>query len=492
MIKVHRDINRLHRRLCIASLVTPFTGALSALCCICGIAVIVLRVNRYDTQPAWWFFLGAAAVTLFATPVLKRRSLPTREQVVSLVDERNGLGGLLMADGIQGSEQWRLGNKPGGAAVSWSNPPILVILLIALIFLLFATWLPMPAIAKKPGVLQIGRAMTRIEEQIDTLESLEMLDEQRAELFRKELEAIEKEKNAENPAATWETIDQLTESINSKVNEELEDLESRLAEQAAMNEVVDAVVEMWDESAGGKDIAAMAASELAELVNSDALTPELSRFMQQALPGLCSSNALASLSQEDMQKLSEALSALSAEELSKLRELFESGLASAESMQGCENARILTAEELRELLRSQCRKCSGGGCSNLTACVAMAVSSSSACQGGRPGDKPGRGGINRGPGHAPLEFSGNTEEDDFLFKLQALPKGSPRFQENKLVGISATAPQVNTDSGVSAGGALGGESSSAAAVSSAVLPQHRKVVEHYFSRNPAPPAKPEE
>jgi len=404
-----------------------------------------------------------------------------------MVDNSERCGGLLMAREISGSQAWQLKVPMKKLTVGWRNLKLLTTLIASFLFCLLAVYLPVPQTLQAPGPLQIGKVLNKIEEKIDTLESLDMLEEKRAELFRQELEELEKSKTDETPAVTWEAIDQLTESIAAKANEEVENLQNKLAQQSAMNEMVDAVVESWDEASAEKDIAAAAAAELADLINSDALTPELRNSLQQAMPGLSSSNSLnsATLTKEDMKKLSDALSSLSAEEMAKLREMLEAGLMNSSQMQAAQNARMMTAEELREMLEQQCKNSScTNGCSNLSAC--LAVSAQGVCP-GASGDKPGRGGISHGPGHAALTFSGNTEESGYRFKLQALPKGSPRFNQNKLIGISAAAPEINTENSQSSGGTLDSKSASgASAISTTLLPQHRGVVRNYFSRKTDP------
>ena len=192
-----------------------------------------------------------------------------------MVDNSERCGGLLMAREISGSQAWQLKVPMKKLTVGWRNLKLLTTLIASFLFCLLAVYLPVPQTLQAPGPLQIGKVLNKIEEKIDTLESLDMLEEKRAELFRQELEELEKSKTDETPAVTWEAIDQLTESIAAKANEEVENLQNKLAQQSAMNEMVDAVVESWDEASAEKDIAAAAAAELADLINSDALTPEL-------------------------------------------------------------------------------------------------------------------------------------------------------------------------------------------------------------------------
>lgn len=477
------NIKNLHQRLCVVALASPIVRNASVIIAIAGIIVITLRVNNISVTPPYIvsFFviiLATSAITI----LLKRHTLPSHSQVTSMLDNHGRCGGLLMARKISGSQAWQPKDHAEPLTISWSNPPLLITFFATFLFLLLALYLPIPTTTLRPSTLQLGKALTKIEEQIDTMESLDMLEDERAELFRKELEALEKERSAENPATSWEAIDQLTENLTSKANDEIEDIQNKLTEQSAMNEMVDAVIEMWEETEAGKDLASMAAMELADLLNNNALSPELAELMKQSIPKLSNSNSLnsASLSKEDMKKLSDALNSLSAEELAKLRELFEQGLMNSSQMQSCQNARILTAEELREMLRQQCNSSScTNSCTNLSSCISASMLCQSACSSGQPGS----GGVNRGPGHAALEFSGNTEENGFLFDLQALPKGTPQFKQNKLVGISATTPQVNSDDPQSSGGVLATENAKGAAtVSSSLLPQHRSVVQNYFLR----------
>ena len=52
-------------------------------------------------------------------------------------------------------------------------------------------------------------------------------------------------------------------------------------------------------------------------------------------------------------------------------------------MKQCSDARMMSAEELREMLERQCNKSGSGSCSNLSACASMMLSSCAGTQAGR-------------------------------------------------------------------------------------------------------------
>jgi len=100
------------------------------------------------------------------------------------------------------------------------------------------------------------------------------------------------------------------------------------------------------------------------------------------------------------------------------------------------------------------------------------------------GGRPGRGGISRGRGDAPMTWKDPSNEEGAEFEEQALPPGAMRsMKDAELVGVSVGAPDEAEGESASAGGALSGaEAAGGSAHRQTTLPQHRRAVERYFER----------
>jgi hypothetical protein len=100
-------------------------------------------------------------------------------------------------------------------------------------------------------------------------------------------------------------------------------------------------------------------------------------------------------------------------------------------------------------------------------------------------NRPGRGGINRGRGDAPMTWRDPGAEEKVEMRSEMLPTGAARsLDEAPTVGVSAAAPDaydpsVEAGTGALRGAAAGGGS----AARERVLPQHRAAVERYFERD---------
>ena len=96
------------------------------------------------------------------------------------------------------------------------------------------------------------------------------------------------------------------------------------------------------------------------------------------------------------------------------------------------------------------------------------------------GTRPGRGGINRGRGDAPLQFDGLTEGDTDAFTAQKLPRGRVPPKDWQLVGVLQASPEVAPERDESAGGA-GATGGGRAAFRRRLAPHHREVVRKFFT-----------
>ncbi|MBN2684808.1 MAG: hypothetical protein JXR40_05975 [Pontiellaceae bacterium] len=109
------------------------------------------------------------------------------------------------------------------------------------------------------------------------------------------------------------------------------------------------------------------------------------------------------------------------------------------------------------------------GCTNLALCAGLT---------------PGTGGVNRGPGTAPISWLNDSSEEGISFKEELLTATQINSMNSEKVGESFSAPEVDAGATGSTGGALNGQQAQdSAATQTRILPQHRDAVGRYFKRN---------
>jgi hypothetical protein len=120
-------------------------------------------------------------------------------------------------------------------------------------------------------------------------------------------------------------------------------------------------------------------------------------------------------------------------------------------------------QSLRDFLDSQCKgACEGEG----------------DCDSGIPG----RGGINRGPGSAAIQFDHNTQETDAEMKERALEPDYVDMEASVKMGVTRNAPTPNRNGSAAEEGGAVTDTTGVAGSSGrdAVLPKHRGAVKRFF------------
>jgi hypothetical protein len=177
----------------------------------------------------------------------------------------------------------------------------------------------------------------------------------------------------------------------------------------------------------------------------------------------------------------------------------EAGTISPEQLKEMANALYLSKEDLSALLEKLCEadlldleainlnaKIGECDCEGLAAFLEQNAGKMSVgkmvalwCEG-----KPGRGGVTRGRGDAPMIWGDETSEEGAKFEEEALPPGAiASMKESGLIGVSMGAPTEEGAGGPSESGALSGATAGGgSAFTQNVLPRHRGTVERYFER----------
>jgi hypothetical protein len=434
-----------------------------------GLTVLAGRLMLDVTAAA---LLWGAAGALPAVAVglwLGWRRRPEAAAVRALLDSRSQAGGLLMAGG-----EAQLGGWAGrvGAVVRprirWQAQQTLGMFALAAVFVGAAFLVPRPEEAFGEPPLQVGPATQRLEEQVEVLEEEEIVTPEEAEAMRKRLERAREEASGNDPVKTWEALDHMARNLKQEARDATE-AAAREAEEAAELEMVAKALENAANDLAPEDLA-RAMKEMRELAQQAA---EESRALRRSLrkQGLKTQGS-GKWSKEDLQKLGQACQGAAGDLDKMARKLKENGF----------NDRQI------QRLAKRIKKCRNGksgdeGMKKLSEYLKENQGDMAGCKQKAGRMRPGRGGINRGPGAAPMVFGDPSDPNAGRFKENVLlPTEVADFRDSQLTGLSLGAPETE-EVEASTGGALSGtEAGGGSAQTQRILPRHREAVEGYFSR----------
>jgi len=438
---------------------------------ISGVAVLVTRFTGELPINWWQWMLGSWAALACIAWYRERLRQPESKQLRAAFDRQNQAGGLVMAAAEVDTRSWEA--KAGSfilPSVQWNSGRVWAGILLATVFLMTTLLVPVKyASLLSDPPLEISQQVDQLHEQIDVLESEYILPENEAEAKREELDRIAEQASGFNPSKTWEALDQLLHTNEQLAQEEAEDALSKLK---AINEatLLGKALEMLPK--GLKDQKAMEEGlkqmgnlmqQLAKAgaLDPENLPPELKKAMAEAMKQLAKGEG------PDAQQLKQLLEALenNQDQLKDLAKLLgQKGLIPpnlADQFKPGQGG--IDPGPLAELLRQH-----QGDFQELLQEL--------------EGELGGNGGINRGPGHAPLLYGNNSSEEGSKFKEQKLGLSVP-LEQAKLAGVTITAPKVTGGEAILGKGALNtAQAGGGNALSSPVLPRHRGAVQRFFQR----------
>lgn len=430
-----------------------------------GTSVLVLRAAAgVPRVQLLWGFLGLGPV-LFLAGLAARRRMPKTSAVRALLDGQSRCGGLLMASESADIGQWRQ-RMPGISVPSlrWRGRKTLALLAAGVVFVIIGFAVPQRfASMQDRHSLDIGKEADRLAAQIETLREEDIIDSEKARTLKEKLEQIEANASGEGPARTWEALDHMENQAAKKADEAAEEAVSQTEKLTKAQ----ALAEGLKKDLGKMDgkTAAEAMGELAEMVKkacqeNDALAEKLSEQLQDA----CEDG---SLTPEQLEELADALAGRKGEIGEMLDNLCDAGLIDGQMVRlneelgdyDCEGLADFLEENgegmpVAELVDAWCRSC------------------------------PGRGGITRGRGDAPMTWKNESDPQGAKFKEKALPKASlAALKDSRLLGLSSGAPQVGKTGIDPRTGALKtAAAGSGAAHTHTILPRHRGTIRRYFKR----------
>jgi hypothetical protein len=437
-----------------------------------GAAALIARfATGVDSAKWWWGAAGLAGVWGIAC-LLGWRQRPSAEQARAVVDSRGRLGGVLMAQDMDGFDAWvHRVCVPPALRVRWRGGQACGALALSSVFVLGALLAPMPRWDGAAAGMNVQRTIDSLEDQVQMLEEERILDEPEAQTLREDMARIGEDALGADPSRTWEALDHLADRLDQTAAEAADEALRQMSDSAAAESLAQALNNSAGQLSEQQMSAAMQAlSELTkQAVGNDlsaGLPPEMAEALTQA--------AAAGLDPETLAQLAEMLNGRQGD----LQAMLDA-LESAKLIQGrlSDMPVDYDPDALLEWLETQ-----GEG-----ECDAAAIAK--AC-------KAGRGGITRGPGHTEMIWKDPSSKEDASFDPQVLPPSRLRdLDDARLLGVTRAAPDTEPDSEGSTGGALGGASTTGGSAQTAtILPRHRAAVQRYFQRSvpdnedQAPPA----
>lgn len=479
-----------------------------------GAAVLVMRVaNLLPWNLLFYGALGLLLAPLLAM-VFTRRNLPSDETLCATLDRENLAGGLVVSSMEADISSW--GSQVANLKipnVKWESRKTYASAFLAVAFVLIAFTLPDRAIVadyRRP--LNIEDQLERLNNQLETLKEENIIEVEKVEAIKSDLERIQKEAEGVGPVKTLEALDHLQNRLKQEAEKAAEEgiKESEtlakaeaLADEAQkqsenfspedQSQLMQGLAEMLNEMLGEtpdlfEKLAAMdeQSGENGGGENGGENGKEGGNENKQKQDGMgtqkvdaeklrqmLKENNLDGLTPEQLQQLKEAMQQCREANKEMLERLKEGGMIDPEQLKQLRQVEKVDEEELKRMLE-ELGCCEGGECDCDGEC-------DGSCQ------KPGRGGISRGRGDAPITFDDDeVSEEGMEFQSKILPPPALEELKNSLrFGSSRTAPSLTPGGSASdQGGALQElDQGIGSAHGHTILPQHRGPTGRYFDRN---------
>ena len=458
-----RLVRSVRHRLAALLVARVFSRLLTVWCTAGGLLVLACRMR--SVSPWWLLPWGTAGmlVCLAGATVFGVRRTPPPAAVAALLDRLGRCGGLLMArdDGVALDAWAATLVLPPRPQVRWAWRGPMCSLLTAVLFLALAGLLPQRVVrpVEAPG-LDVGGIVADLHARIAVLEEEDVLETETADELRQKLDALGGESSAWDPADTWAALDHLAEGLADRAGEAAQEA---VAEIEALAEAAEQARALADASAelGEGSVLTEAMAALADRLADEAL-------LRAAAAGDADAQGVDSLLQDgalsaaELGELAKALNGQQAGLSCMVGRLCDAGLIGGGWLLQCQNAQEMDGEALAAFL-AEC---------GLAAAELM-------------GGLPGRGGVTRGRGDAPMTWSSGTSEEGVDFKEETLPPATlAALRDSELVGVSLGAPRQDENAPGAVHGALGqAKAGGGAGVAHRLLPRHRRAVTRFFTRN---------
>ncbi len=421
---------RLARRLNLGRWLETALPVWAAVSVVAACALLIVR-NRGDVDPAWFGLgvvaagvIGGLAVFVFGT----RRDLASTDDALVWLEHRMGLNNRLTA-AAAGIGEWPTPRRDALELLAWRPSRLLPAPLFSALLLVTAGWIPVTVDRGPiPPPVSPPVAWTEMERWLEEVQQTELVEEQAIEAWHERVESLESQ-----PKEEWFSHSSLeaSDSLREELASELRALEKGLSDaEASLSKMIE-----LDENA----------------------SPEKRRLSQKRLGESLEDLELASLPLS--RKMKRQLMTLARER----------------------NVKRMTKEQL-EQLRERLRE---RRYANLPRpgddAYAFLTPGGSDTQGSS--GEPGRGGVNRGPGSAPIDLTGERTELETT-RIEDVMGHEPlgaEFGETVSVGlgehdVDTSEFRVGGVAGATTARGEGGE----LVWSQTLTPEERRVLEKYF------------
>jgi len=457
-------VNRLRLKVAFLLVARKFLHYLTVLAFLFGLVIVIVRVSisiprLYLLWGLWCIF----PILIFAVYQGVHQT-PSRGQFCALFDAKNNSGGLLMAD-----EEFNLGawhqrlvsvSQPD---LKWHSSRSVGLFSLALVFVVVSFLLPQRYVnISSARTLDISEDVEELHLKIETLKEESIISEQVADEFVQQLEQLEDSSSVYEPAKTWEALDHLEQTLEKNAQEFAS---SAVRQTEAVTQTQTLAEGLYNDGAALDDnLLAEAMSELFAMLQSHTENNEmLKNALSSEVMNACQAGIL---SPEQLKQLLEELKNNKAALSGCLGRLCQAGLIDQKLLKLCEKLGLCDSSALIAFLNENASKMGFSGALSMY------------CQ------TPGRGGISRGRGDAPLTWMEPSSEEGIRFKEEVLPPASLNaLKDSRQLGISVGVPQIEKEGGSQVLDVLStSKRGEGQTIIQTVLPRHRSAVKHYFER----------
>ena len=455
-----------------------FYGSFAAF--ITGLYFLITNVLAFNNElPGIILSTSLSGTVLLVSLLIAAKRLPSPKKVIVLLDRLNQCGGMLLSSAELNEAGWQsnidLKELP---SLKLRSSKMMIIFAATLLFSI-ASYLAPPAVtaAVTSTHMDIKNQTGTLAEQLQVMEEEKIITQKEAMNLREQISKLEKNAAGEDPVKTWEALDHIKDSLSFKA-EEFADKAARNAKALELSQKALEALKQARQRAGTAEYG-QAQKEMAELMRKLAgKCPELSSKLSKELKDMLSEGKL---SEKAMKKLlnSQQLTQKQLERL--IKKLKECGLCKKSGCKSgcksgkCGEAMVITRENFEELMKmlDEASKNNSSGCKAKTCMMLLCA-----------GNLPGKGGINRGRGDAPMTWSDRElDSKDAKFKAVTLPGNAVQnMKKSKLVGVSYGEAKVNPDGKISTGHLAGVKVKGTRTNRYVLMPRHRTMVKKYFSK----------
>ena len=438
-------VRSLARRVNFGWWLESWTGVVLATALVGAVAVLFLRwMPLFELAWAWYALGGVAFLGAFVSWYLVRGRFEGVQASRIRLEDALGLKTRLSA-AEAGVGEWPSPPLSIAWPVQWRWQRPLTVFGISAMVLLLAAWVPVTQReAPKKRLVQEPTAVKEVKQWLDNIREEKAVEEKSVEEVEKKIAEL-----LQRPAENWYEHGSLEAAGNLKdqTAEMLRELSQNLADAERAASALQAAGDALPQEA--KESIARELASAAQAMRTGGLKPN-EQLLQQ-LQQMAAANGLGNLSKAQLENLAEQLQ---------------------------KNAKALQ-DALKNSPELKLTECQGPGNGK----------GQGPGQGNKPGEgegegEPGRGGITRGPGTAPLSLKGEETNLDTK-KAEALTSqlDPSRMAPGDVLTVTDGQHQVdkNAYQGPKAGGAISNSGDGGAAVwQNSLLPGEREALKRYF------------